>query len=214
MTQVAKGKKRQKSQGYIAAASAKQFPSPSRREIAFAGRSNVGKSTLINALSKRRNLARTSKTPGKTRLVFFYETERADLYFVDLPGYGYAKASRDELTSFSRVTDDYFKSGRPIGVVLLLIDIRRGFGDLDLQMLDYLCHFNIAWQVVLTKADKLSRQAIVKAEREAMLTIEKYAAQYGHKSYTPISVSAGPSPGDAAVKSLERRIYNIVDGIE
>jgi ribosome biogenesis GTP-binding protein YsxC/EngB len=125
MTQVAKGKKIQKSQGYIAAASAKQFPSPSRREIAFAGRSNVGKSTLINALSKRRNLARTSKTPGKTRLVFFYETERADLYFVDLPGYGYAKASRDELTSFSRVTDDYFKSGRPIGVVLLLIDIRH-----------------------------------------------------------------------------------------
>ncbi len=214
MTQAAKGKKRQKSQGYVAAASARQFPSPSRHEVAFAGRSNVGKSTLINALSKRKNLARTSKTPGKTRLVFFYETERDDLYFVDLPGYGYAKASRDEMTSFSRVTDDYFKSGRPIGVVLLLIDIRRGFGDLDLQMLDYLCHFNIAWQVVLTKADKLSRQAIVKAEREAMLTIEKYAAQYGHKSYTPISVSAGPSPGDAAVKSLERRIYNIVDGIE
>jgi ribosome biogenesis GTP-binding protein YsxC/EngB len=174
----------------------------------------VGKSTLINALSKRRNLARTSKTPGKTRLVFFYETERADLYFVDLPGYGYAKASRDELTSFSRVTDDYFKSGRPIGVVLLLIDIRRGFGDLDLQMLDYLCHFNIAWQVVLTKADKLSRQAIVKAEREAMAMIEKYADQYGHKAYAPISVAAGPSPRDLAVQSLERRIYNIVDGIE
>ncbi len=214
MTQRAKDKKKQRSQGYIAAARAQQFPPPSRREVAFAGRSNVGKSTLINALSKRRNLARTSKTPGKTRLVFFYETERSDLYFVDLPGYGYAKASRDELTSFSRVTDDYFKSGRPIDVVLLLIDIRRGFGDLDLQMLDYLCHYHIPWQVVLTKADKLSRQAIVKAEREAMATIEKYAGEYDQKAYMPISVAAGPSPRDAAVQLLERRICEIIDGAQ
>lgn len=211
MNQRAKGKNKQRSLGYIAAARAQQFPSPSRREVAFAGRSNVGKSTLINALSKRKNLARTSKTPGKTRLVFFYETERPDLYYVDLPGYGYAKASRDELASFSRVTDDYFKSGRKVDVVLLLIDIRRGFGELDLQMLDYLCHFRIPWQIVLTKADKLSRQAIVKAEREAMATIEKYASEYGQQAYTPISVAAGPSPRGAAVQSLEKRIFDIVD---
>lgn len=211
MTQTPKGKNRRKAQGYIAAARAQQFPPPSRREVAFVGRSNVGKSTLINALSRRRNLARTSKTPGKTRLVFFYEAARHDLYYVDLPGYGYAKASQDELTSFSRVTDDYFKSGRPIDLVLLLIDIRRGFGDLDRQMLDYLCHFQIPWQVVLTKADKLSRQAIVKAEREAMLTIEKYAGLFEQKVYAPLSVAAGPSPRDTAVELLEKRIYAIID---
>ena len=210
MTNASGKKKKSKSQGYIAAAHARQFPAPSRHEVAFAGRSNVGKSTLVNALSKRKNLARTSKTPGKTRLVFFYETDREDLYFVDLPGYGYAKASRDALSSFSRVTDDYFKSGQPVELVLLLIDIRRGFGDLDLQMLDYLCHFGIPWQVVLTKSDKLSRQAIVKAEREAMVVIEKFAAENGQMAYPPISIAAGVSPRDAAIQSLEKRIVEII----
>ena len=128
MNQRAKGKNKQRSLGYIAAARAQQFPSPSRREVAFAGRSNVGKSTLINALSKRKNLARTSKTPGKTRLVFFYETERPDLYYVDLPDMAMRRLHETSWRHF-RATDDYFKSGRKIDVVLLLIDIRRGFAN-------------------------------------------------------------------------------------
>ncbi|NLA70956.1 MAG: ribosome biogenesis GTP-binding protein YsxC [Clostridiaceae bacterium] len=194
---------------YTAAASKRQFPKPLRQEIVFVGRSNVGKSTLVNALSKRKNLARTSKTPGKTRLVFFYEAS-PDFYFVDLPGYGYAQASRDKQEAFSRVTDDYFNDDRPIALVLILLDIRRGFGTLDLQMLDYVCHHAIAWQVVLTKADKLSRQAALKAEREVMEVITQYADMYGHPALFPISVAAGLKPGDERMQCLENRIMEFI----
>ena len=194
---------------YIAAASKKQFPKPNRPEIAFAGRSNVGKSTLVNALSGRKKLARTSKTPGKTRLVFFYELSE-DYYYVDLPGYGYAKTSRGEQHAFSKVTNDYFENDRPIAVVLLLLDIRRGFGELDLAMLDYLCHFDIDWQVVLTKADKLSRQAVLKAERDVMAVITEYAERYRKKAHPPLSVSAGQNPRDHRMRLLEEAILNFV----
>ena len=194
---------------YIAAASKKQFPKPNRPEIAFAGRSNVGKSTLVNALSGRKKLARTSKTPGKTRLVFFYELSE-DYYYVDLPGYGYAKTSRGEQHAFSKVTNDYFENDRPIAVVLLLLDIRRGFGELDLAMLDYLCHFDIDWQVVLTKADKLSRQAVLKAEREVMAVITEYAERYEKIAHPPLSVSAGQNPRDHRMRLLEEAILNFV----
>ncbi len=194
---------------YIAAASKKQFPKPNRPEIVFAGRSNVGKSTLVNALSGRKKLARTSKTPGKTRLVFFYELSE-DYYFVDLPGYGYAKTSRGEQDAFSKVTNDYFENDRPIAVVLLLLDIRRGFGELDVAMLDYLCHFDIDWQVVLTKADKLSRQAALKAEREVMAVITEYAERYEKTVRPPLSVSAGQNPRDHRMRLLEESILSFV----
>ena len=196
--------------GYIAAAHARQFPAPLQREVALAGRSNVGKSSLVNALCKRKNLARTSKTPGKTKMVFFYEADRGDVVYVDLPGYGYAQASRAAVSSLSRVTDDYFRSGRPVELVLLLIDIRRGFTDLDLQMLESLCHFDIPWQTVLTKADKLPRHAVVEAEREAMRVIETYAGRYGQRALPPISVAAGVRPGDAAVQWLQKKIFEII----
>ncbi|HHX29642.1 MAG TPA: ribosome biogenesis GTP-binding protein YsxC [Clostridiaceae bacterium] len=190
---------------YAAAASKKQFPKPGRPEIAFVGRSNVGKSTLVNALSRRRNLARTSKTPGKTRMVFFFDVS-PDYIFVDLPGYGFAKTSRNDFDALSRVTDDYFQAGRPIGLVLLLIDIRRGLGKLDLEMIDYLCHFDIEWAVVLTKADKVSRQAALKTEREVMETVEDYAGRYGRRAHLPLSVSAGLNPRDQRIQALENRI--------
>lgn len=195
---------------YVAAASVKQFPKPHRPEVVFAGRSNVGKSTLVNALSRRKSLARTSKTPGKTRLVFFYELSE-DYYYVDLPGYGYAKTSRGEQDAFSKVTNDYFENDRPIAIVLLLLDIRRGFGKLDLEMLDYLCHFDIDWQVVLTKADKLSRQAALKAEKDVMEVIRDYAERYQKTARPPLSVSAGQSPRDLRMQRLEEEILDFVE---
>ncbi len=190
---------------YVAAASSKQFPKPSRREIVFVGRSNVGKSTLLNALSKRKNLARTSKTPGKTRMVFFYDVS-PDFYFVDLPGYGYAKTSQREKEIFSKVTEQYFEAGRPIALVLVLLDIRRGFSQADLQMLDYLSHYEMDWQVVLTKADKLSKQQGAKAEQEALAVIRPYVQKKGCPLLNPLSVSAGLSPGDERMKRLEDRM--------
>ena len=207
------GKKKHETAGipYKAAASGRQFPKAGKAEIAFAGRSNVGKSPLVNALSLRRNLARTSKTPGKTRLVFFYDVA-PDHYYVDLPGYGYAKTSRDQLQAFSKVTNDYFEAKRPTALVLLLLDIRRGFGDLDLQMLDYLCHFDINWQVVLTKSDKLSRQAIHKAETEAMVVIRRFALQYNRPAYPPIAVSAGQKPRDRSILDLKELIAGHLAG--
>lgn len=200
-------KHKQESAGlpYLAAGSARQFPRAGKAEIAFAGRSNVGKSTLVNALSRRKKLARTSKTPGKTRLVFFYDVS-PDYYFVDLPGYGYAKVSDGEKEAFSKVTDEYFEAERPTVLVLLLLDIRRGFGDLDLQMLDYLCHHGLTWQVVLTKADKLSRQAARRAEDQVMEVITSYAAQYGQEAHRPLSVSAGLRPQDEAIRDLKTLI--------
>lgn len=196
---------------YVAAASSKQFPKPSKREIVFVGRSNVGKSSLVNALSKRKNLARTSKTPGKTRLVFFYDVS-PDFYFVDLPGYGYAKTSQGEKQAFSRVTDQYFEAERPIALVLVLLDIRRGFGDADLQMLDYLSHYGMNWQVVLTKADKLSKQEVARAEQKALALIRQYAEKEGRPALTPLSVSAGLNPSDQRMKMLEERILELTGG--
>lgn len=196
---------------YVAAASSKQFPKPSKREIVFVGRSNVGKSSLVNALSKRKNLARTSKTPGKTRLVFFYDVS-PDFYFVDLPGYGYAKTSQGEKQAFSRVTDQYFEAERPIALVLVLLDIRRGFGDADLQMLDYLSHYGMNWQVVLTKADKLSKQEVARAEQKALVLIRQYAEKEGRPALTPLSVSAGLNPSDQRMKMLEERILELTGG--
>lgn len=196
---------------YVAAASGKQFPKPSKREIVFVGRSNVGKSSLVNALSKRKNLARTSKTPGKTRLVFFYDVS-PDFYFVDLPGYGYAKTSQGEKQAFSRVTDQYFEAERPIALVLVLLDIRRGFGDADLQMLDYLSHYGMNWQVVLTKADKLSKQEVARAEQKALALIRQYAEKEGRPALTPLSVSAGLNPSDQRMKMLEERILELTGG--
>ena len=193
---------------YQAAASSKQFPRPSRREIVLVGRSNVGKSSLVNALGKRKNLARTSKTPGKTRMVFFYELS-PEYYLVDLPGYGYAKTSGSEKQAFSKVSDDYFRSARPIALVLLLLDIRRGLGDPDRQMLEFLSRQGSNWQLVLTKADKLSRSGIVKAEREVWAAVREYVEEAEGKVLPPISVSAGLTPRDERIRQLEERIAEL-----
>lgn len=190
---------------YAVAASRQQFPKTGKAEIAFVGRSNVGKSTLVNALAKRKNLARTSKTPGRTRQVFFYEVGPS-LYFVDLPGYGYAAAPHGERRSLSQVSDDYFRSGRPIALTLVLIDIRRGFGEDDRRMVDYLRQRQIPWQVVLTKADKLSRQAALLAVQRLTEALEESDPAMVCQVGPPIAVSAGLNPADEQMKRLQALI--------
>lgn len=127
-------------------------------EIAFVGRSNVGKSSIINALLGRKNLAQTSNTPGKTRLMNYYLINQGELAFVDLPGYGYAKVSKSEQNAWQRHLEAYLKKRETLALVILLIDSRHGPKESDAQMLTWLQHQGLATQVVLTKWDKLKQK--------------------------------------------------------
>jgi len=131
-----------------------QFSISAIPEIAFSGRSNVGKSSLINKLLNRKSLARVSGTPGKTVTLNFYKVD--ELFIVDLPGYGYAKAGRAERARFGELTERYLKSGR-ISLLVQLLDIRHEPTADDLTMLDFLKESKIPFIIALTKADKLNK---------------------------------------------------------
>ena len=124
-------------------------------EIAFAGRSNVGKSSLLNKLFKRKQLARVSQNPGKTATINFYKSK--DARFVDLPGYGYAKVSKSERNRWSRLIEGYFAQDRNFALVCSLIDIRHAASELDESMVSFLQESDLPYAIVFTKGDKLSR---------------------------------------------------------
>ena len=138
-----------------------QYPAKNMAEIAFAGRSNVGKSSLLNLLTGRKKLARVSGAPGKTRTINFYEID-GDFRIVDLPGYGYAKVSKSISEDWGPMMEKYL-SGRPnLLKVVQLVDIRHEPTKLDIQMYDYLRHYGLDGVVVATKADKVSRNEMAK----------------------------------------------------
>ncbi len=144
---------------------AKQFPKDPKPEIALSGRSNVGKSSLINTLLGRKSLARVSSAPGKTITINYYSVD-GKFYLVDLPGYGYAKRSLESKKSWSSLTEDYFlknPSSDAITTVIQLIDIRVGPTDDDIMMMNFLIEYDIPFIVVATKADKLSKTQLSKA---------------------------------------------------
>ena len=126
-------------------------------EFCFSGRSNVGKSSLINKLTNRKALARVSGKPGKTVTINFYRAD--DIRIVDLPGYGYAKVPFAERTRWSDLMEGYFKSGRNIKCVFALIDMRHPATDFDIAMLDFMQQMDIPYHIVLTKSDKLNKSA-------------------------------------------------------
>lgn len=142
-----------------------QFPRDARPQIALSGRSNVGKSSLINRLVGMKGFARVSSEPGKTVTVNFYETEKS-FYLVDLPGYGYAKRSGAERAALSRLADSYFAQNDALRLVLQLIDLKVGPTKDDLIMLDFLTQTETPFAVVATKADKLSPTARERARAE------------------------------------------------
>ncbi|MDG2956985.1 ribosome biogenesis GTP-binding protein YihA/YsxC [Bisgaard Taxon 10/6] len=167
------------------AANIKQLPEDKGIEIAFAGRSNAGKSTALNALTNQKNLARTSKTPGRTQLINLFETA-PNCKLVDLPGYGYAAVPEQMKLQWQKSLAEYLQKRECLGGVVILMDIRHPLKDLDQQMIEWAVSSDLAVLLLLTKADKLSqseRSKTVKMVREAILPfqgdiqVEAFSAQ-------------------------------------
>jgi GTP-binding protein len=145
----------------ISAVRPQQYPAEELPEFAFAGRSNVGKSSLINTLVSRKKLVQTSSTPGKTRLINFFRVNDA-LMFVDLPGYGYARVSEEERLKWRPMIEKYLSSRENLKAVVLILDIRRTPNEEDAQLLNWLARREIAAVLVVTKTDKLSKTSQAK----------------------------------------------------
>lgn len=138
-----------------------QYPPDTMKEIAFAGRSNVGKSSLLNLLTGRKKLAKVSGSPGKTRTINFYLINN-EFRIVDLPGYGYAKVAKSMSEDWGRMMDEYFQHRDGLVKVVQLVDIRHDPSKQDVQMYEYLKHFGLDGLVVATKSDKISRNEMQK----------------------------------------------------
>ena len=150
-----------------------QYPEDGRAEFAFAGKSNVGKSSLINAMVNRNALARSSKQPGKTRTINFFDVEliekdgdetlrREDIYFVDLPGYGYAKISRAESAKWGKMVEDYLRGRKQLKILFLLLDVRHEPNANDRMLFEWCAHYEINLQAVATKCDKIKKSQLQK----------------------------------------------------
>jgi len=145
-------------------ASDAEFPALRLPEIAFIGRSNVGKSTLINALLGVKKLAKTSSTPGKTRRINLFAVSEK-VYFVDLPGYGFAKVSKAERYTWQEMIEGYLSGSEELRLLVLLVDARHGLQKNDQQMLDWLHHMRLPYLVALTKADKIKKNEMAQLKR-------------------------------------------------
>ena len=161
----------------------KQLPASVKPEVVFSGRSNVGKSSLINKLCNRKNLARVSGEPGKTGTINFYTVN--DFYIVDLPGYGFAKVSDKERQRWDKLINSYFETGRGINLVVQLIDCRREPSDDDYMMLEYLSHHRIPFIIALTKGDKLNKTQ----QNAAVEQFKEYCQGY---SWSEIILTSAP----------------------
>ena len=165
--------------GFVRGVPSLEFlPDADRPEIALAGRSNVGKSSLINALVNQHGLARTSNTPGRTQELNFFSAEAAGFYLVDLPGYGFAKAPKDKVDQWGVVLRDYLRGRVVLRRVFLLIDSRHGAKAVDEEIFELLDQTAVTYQVVLTKIDKIKPTAVPKAIAAAEALVKSHAAAF------------------------------------
>ncbi len=178
-----------------------QYPTDGRVEVAFVGKSNVGKSTLINAMVGRKAIARTSSQPGKTRTINFYDVEGV-MYIVDVPGYGYAKAPKTEIEKWGKMIEEYLQKREELKSIVLLIDIRHEPGANDKMMYDWLKHYGYDIIIAATKSDKIKRSQVQK-----QLSVIRKALNL-EKDDVLIPFSGTEKTG---VKELWDAIENIVD---
>lgn len=178
-----------------------QLPESDRVEFVFSGRSNVGKSSLINRLCSRKNLARVSSTPGKTATINFYSVD--DLYFVDLPGYGYAKVSNADRDRWDKLINSYFEENRNNELLIQLLDCRHDPSADDVQMLQFLHYHRIPFVIVLTKADKLKKSQIA----ETQSRFEKIGLQYGSQKVFLTSSEKG-----TGMEELKQYLESVLEG--
>lgn len=178
------------------------LPAPDRREMAFAGRSNVGKSSLINALVRRRGLARTSNTPGRTQELNFFETPGVALYLVDLPGYGFAKAPKAKVDEWTRLIEDFLRGRATLARVFLLVDARHGLKGVDRRVMTLLDEAAVSYQAVLTKADKVKPHELARVLAQTSEELASHAAAYAGVLSTSAQTGAGIPELRAAIASL------------
>lgn len=177
-----------------------QLPASNAPEIAFAGRSNVGKSSLLNKLFNRKSLARISSVPGKTVTINFYDVD--GIKFVDLPGYGYAKISRREKERFGELMEGYFQSGRNIMLVVQLVDMRHKPSADDYAMIEFMKQMNIPFVIVMTKSDKLK----VKEYKKRLDASKEELAVAGDVKIIPFSSQNGE--GVEELKKIIKQAIN------
>ena len=171
-------------------------------EIAFVGRSNVGKSSLINALCNRKDLAKTSQVPGKTKMLNFFLISET-FYLVDLPGYGYAKAAKGEIKAWNYLIYLYLKGRAPLKTVFLLMDSRHGPKKNDLEFMQFLDEMAVPYQIILTKIDKISEAKVSSLTEETQKLLSTHPAAYP-------TVLATSSEKKQGITSLQERIYDLI----
>lgn len=177
------------------------LPLSAQTEIAFAGRSNVGKSSLINRLCQRKLLARTSNTPGRTKELNFFSIGH-QLILVDLPGYGYAQASKNAIAQWGALTQLYLQTRRQLRRIFLLIDSRHGVKKNDIALIESLTPYGVTCQIILTKSDKISVQQAKETLKETYKHLEKYVIIFPRILMTSASKIKGIEELQAEVRLL------------
>jgi GTP-binding protein len=167
------------------------LPPADRAEIAFAGRSNVGKSSLINALVGQKTLARASNTPGRTQELNFFTEPDAALYLVDMPGYGFAEAPKAKVEAWNEVLRGYLAGRANLMRVFVLVDARHGVKPVDAEIMELLDTAAVSFQVVLTKADKISEKALPHVEKDVHASLRKHPAAFPELISTSSEKGAG-----------------------
>lgn len=189
----------------LSATDLNKMPEADIPEVAFAGRSNVGKSSLLNTLVNQKKLAHTSNTPGRTKQINFFTLDDM-LMLVDLPGYGFAKTSKNEQAKWDRFIGEYLKYRHQLKLVFILIDCRRGIMEIDKQLMAFLDSVGSPYQIVLTKVDKISKAELEKVKKQTLDKIKNNPA-----AYPEILSTTSKKCKDRGIEDLQLRMIEFIE---